>query len=105
MTTFCHTVVFESSTIAIKTLRSWNRRDLEGFDHEYGASRISLVRAGVFARVIEGRQLVADPTQALLVNRGDVHRFTYPLDGGNACTVLEPALPTLAELCNREGEA
>ena len=98
MSCFVHDLAFESPSVGVKALRCWSPRDSVGHEHEYPADRISLVRAGVFARTIAGRRVVADPTQVLFVNRGDVHRFTYPLDGGNCCTVLEPGEETLAEL-------
>lgn len=58
---------------------------------EYEANRISFVRSGVFGRRIRGALVVADPVQVMFVNRGDVHRFFYPAEGGNICTVLQPS--------------
>jgi AraC-like DNA-binding protein len=95
---FSHTTRFSSPSIAVKSLECGSPADPVGFDHEYEASRISLVRSGVFGRVVRGASLLADSTQVLFVNRGDVHRFVYPLAGGNACTVLEPSRATISEL-------
>jgi AraC-like DNA-binding protein len=102
MASFAHDFEFGTETVAVKRLRSWSGRDLRGFQHEYEASRISFVRRGLFGRVIRGQAVIADPTQVLLVNAGDVHRFVYPVDGGNTCTVIEPAHHVIDEL---RGEA
>jgi len=95
---FTHTTRFTSASIEVKSLECGSPADPVGFQHEYEASRISLVRSGLFGRVVRGASLLADSSQALFVNRGDVHRFVYPVDGGNACTVLEPSPTTLPGL-------
>ncbi len=95
---FTHTTRFRSPSIEVKSLDCGSPADPVGFQHEYEASRISLVRSGLFGRVVRGTSLLADSTQALFVNRGDVHRFVYPVAGGNACTVLEPSRATLSVL-------
>jgi AraC family transcriptional regulator len=95
---FTHTTRFRSASIEVKSLECASPADPVGFQHEYEASRISLVRSGLFGRVVRGASLLADSSQALLVNRGDVHRFVYPVGGGNACTVLEPSRATLSAL-------
>jgi len=95
---FTHTTRFRSPSIEVKSLDCGSPADSVGFDHEYEASRISLVRSGVFGRVVRGTSLLADSTQVLFVNRGDVHRFVHPVAGGDACTVLEPSPATLPEL-------
>lgn len=93
-----HSVLFESPAIAVKALLCRHPADIVGVDHQYEASGISLVRSGVFARVIGRASLLADSTQALFVNRGDIHRFVHPLQGGDSCTILEPSSATLEEL-------
>jgi AraC-like DNA-binding protein len=98
MRCYTHESLFHSGSIELKMLHCRNPADHVGFEDEYEASRISLVRSGVFARVIRGRSLLADPTQVLFVNRGDVHRFVHPLEGGDSCTILEPAPGTLLEI-------
>jgi len=95
---FTHTTRFHSASIEVKSLECGSPADTVGFQHEYEASRISLVRSGLFGRVVRGASLLADSSQALFVNRGDVHRFVYPIAGGNACTVLEPSRETLSAL-------
>jgi AraC-like DNA-binding protein len=95
---FTHTTRFRSPSIEVKSLHCGSPRDRIGFTHEYEASRISLVRSGVFGRVVRGTSLLADSTQVLFVNRGDVHRFVHPVAGGDACTVLEPSNETLQEI-------
>jgi AraC-like DNA-binding protein len=95
---FTHTTRFRSASIEVKFLECGSPADAVGFQHEYAASRISLVRSGLFGRVVRGASLLADSSQALFVNRGDVHRFVYPVAGGNACTVLEPSRATLSAL-------
>ena len=98
MRCYTHESPFHSGSIELKVLRCHNPADHVGFEDEYEASRISLVRSGVFARVIRGTSVLADPTQVLFVNRGDVHRFLHPLEGGDSCTVLESAPGTLLEI-------
>lgn len=98
MSCFDHAVAFQSAAVQIKSLTCSSPCDPVGFDHEYEASRISLVRSGAFARVINGSLHLADSTQVLFVNRGDVHRFLHPIHGGDSCTVLEPSPATLSEL-------
>jgi len=98
MSCFGHELAFHSAAIQIKSLTCTSPRDLRGFVHEYEASRMSLVRSGAFARVINGALQLADSTQVLFVNRGDVHRFLHPIQGGDLCTVLEPSPATLSEL-------
>jgi AraC family transcriptional regulator len=95
---FTHTTRFSSPSIEVKSLECGSPADPVGFEHEYEASRISLVRSGVFGRVVRGVSLLADSTQVLFVNRGDVHRFVHPVAGGDSCTVLEPSRSMLAEL-------
>jgi AraC-like DNA-binding protein len=95
---FTHITRFRSPSIEVKSLECGSPADPVGFEHEYEASRISLVRSGVFGRVVRGASLLADSTQVLFVNRGDVHRFVHPVAGGDTCTVLEPSRATLAEL-------
>jgi len=96
----CYTYksLFHSVSIELKVLHCTSPADHVGFEDEHEASRISLVRSGVFARVIRESSLLADPTQVLFVNRGAVHRFVHPLEGGDSCTILEPAPGTLLEI-------
>lgn len=98
MSCLTHTLRFRSPSLEVQSLSCFSAKDTRGFDHEYEASKISIVRSGVFARVIRGQSLLADGTQALFVNRGDVHRFVHPLDGGDTCTVLVLSPSTMTEL-------
>jgi AraC family transcriptional regulator len=97
MSCYAQSLLFQSPSIEVKSLLCCSPADRVGYEHEYQATRISLVRSGVFARVIRGTPLVADATQVLFVNRGDVHRIFHPLDGGDSCTILEPSGATLKE--------
>lgn len=90
--------LFRARSIEVKALFCCGPADSEGSVHEHDASRISLVRGGVFARVIRGASILADATQVLFVNRGDIERFVHPLEGGHSGTVLEPSPATLREV-------
>lgn len=98
MSCYVHRTIFKSPSVDVKALRCTSPEDGVGFEEEYEASRISIVRSGVFVRIVRGAMLVADGTQVLFVNQGDVHRFVHPIDGGDTCTVLEPSQATLDEM-------
>jgi AraC family transcriptional regulator len=98
MACYTHQTVFSSSSGDVKALDCWSPVDPVGFEEECEASRVSLVRSGVFRWAHRGESLLADSTQVLLVNRGDVHRFVHPVDGGDSCTVLEASPATFQEI-------
>jgi AraC-like DNA-binding protein len=49
---------------------------------------IVLVRKGVFQRKQHGETLVADANHVLFFNAGEPYRYSHPLPGGDACTIL-----------------
>ncbi len=57
-----------------------------------------LPRRGVFVRHVAGRPVVADSNHALFFRRGETHRVSHPIDGGDACTVFAIAERRLREV-------
>jgi hypothetical protein len=49
---------------------------------------IVFVRRGVFLRNSQGEALVADANHVLFFNAGETYRYSHPLPGGDACTIL-----------------
>jgi AraC family transcriptional regulator len=98
MPCYTHQTVLRSSSGELKALECWNPIDPIGFEEECEASRISLVRSGVFGWGPRGESLLADSTQVLFVNRGDVRRFVHPVEGGDSCTIMEAAPAALHEI-------
>ncbi len=53
---------------------------------------------GVFIRHIDGEDVVAEASQVLFFNRGDLYRISHPVPGGDACLSLSAPEALLDEL-------
>lgn len=58
-----------------------------GEEHAH-TDQLVLVRGGVFVKHVGRRELVADATRAVFFNRGVGYRVSYPVDGGDRCTMI-----------------
>ena len=59
---------------------------------------IVLPRRGVFVRLLGRQRLVADSNHALVFRRGENHRVSHPIHGGDACTVFSITDERLREI-------
>jgi len=57
MSCYTHEPLFRCSFLEVKVLVCTSPVDTTGFDDAYDASRISIVRSGAFARIIDGAAL------------------------------------------------
>lgn len=53
-----------------------------------GGNHIVFPHAGVFVRHVHGDRVVADASQVLFFNKGETHRVSHPVEGGDDCFVL-----------------
>ena len=68
-------------------------------DEEYCTGHeIVLPRRGVFVRLLGQHRLVADSNHALVFRRGEHHRVSHPIHGGDACTVFSISDERLREI-------
>jgi len=61
------------------------------------ATEIILPLRGMFMYEIQGHEIVADVTSAVVVGYGDEYRVSHPIDGGDECIVLVAAPVVLEE--------
>ncbi len=72
-----------------------------GAEEQTTGTELVFPRAGLFVTHIGRQRIVADPTQVLFFNAGDVYRVSHPLFGGDQCTVLVFAPEILADALAR----
>jgi len=72
-----------------------------GGEEVAGGHRVIVVRRGVFVMHRDGsrgERVVAEPVQAMLLNRGAPYRVSHPVEGGDECTSMDFAAGAAADV-------
>lgn len=99
-----HTPLFESPVARVLDLTCELDRDTRPYVMAVATKRITFVRSGLFARVVDAESFVADAGQILCFDARE-YGFSYPRLCGNRCTIIEPSSETRLELDDRLGFA
>lgn len=74
----------------------------EGPEEPNATHSIVFVRRGLFQRAQHRERLIADPNHILFFNALHPYRYSHPLPGGDACTILAVATDTALNLVARQ---
>ncbi|TAH37417.1 MAG: AraC family transcriptional regulator [Planctomycetota bacterium] len=101
MSQFHHHVLFHSPLVSVTEVSC--RPNEPGCSGEEQQERSTIVfpRRGVFVRHLGRRRYVADASQVLFFQTGEVQRVSHPVAGGDDCTSLHFAPAALDEALRR----
>lgn len=95
-------LLYEAMGISFIDFRCRAHVEPEGPEEPNETHSIVFVRRGVFQRTQHREMLTADPNHILFFNALHPYRYSHPLPGGDACTILAVATDTALNLVARQ---
>lgn len=84
----CERDLYQSDVVRVTDVRCRPRDANCGAEEFCPRNMIVFPRTGFFVRHVEGREIVGDVNSVLFFRRGEIHRVSHPVAGGDDCTTL-----------------
>lgn len=95
-------LLYQAMGISFIDFRCRAQVEPEGPEEPNETHSIVFVRRGVFQRTQHREMLTADPNHVLFFNALHPYRYSHPLPGGDACTILAVTTDTALNLVARQ---